>query len=92
MNEAKHALDHGARFPYDAPDEWWRDADSEPPAATDWAHAAARGILRDLNDRRGIKQGFRVVDEDVRAEIVQSVADIIRAAAAMANIAVTRKD
>lgn len=74
-------LRHGAKYPYDAPDEWWDSDGSNPPPATDWAHSAARGVLADLNDRRGIKQGFAGLDEGVRAEIIASLAEIIRQAA-----------
>lgn len=79
------SLKHGASFPYDASDEWWyeeSEASTPPPAATDWAHAAARGIVANLKDRRGIKDGFNRVDEDVRREIVEDIATIIRLAKA----------
>lgn len=81
MNIAKHTLEHGAEFPYDADDKWWRGNGKNPPPAKDWAVSAARGVLADLNDRRGIKHGFEGVGEDVRAEIVESLAEIIRLAA-----------
>ena len=51
-----------------------------PPAPTDWAHYAARGILADLTDRRGVKHGFDDIDEDVRVEMVAAMAEIIRSA------------
>jgi hypothetical protein len=78
---ARHTLSHGAKYPYDAPDAWWDSDGKEPPPPTDWAHAAARGVLADLNDRRGIKHGFADIDEEIRAEITASLAAIIRAAA-----------
>jgi hypothetical protein len=67
---AVRQLEHGAKFPYDG----------DGPAI-DWAHAAARGVLADLCDRRGVKHELREVDDDVRVELVASVAAIIRAAA-----------
>lgn len=79
MSNANHALERGAQYPYDAPDSW--SSDTPPPPAKDWAHAAARGVLADLTDRRSIKNGFRDIDEDVRLEIVESLAEIIRIAA-----------
>lgn len=79
-NSAKIYLEHGSRFPYDAGKEFWEGSDSNPPNANDWAHAAARGVLADLLDRRGIKHGFNDVDHDVRAELVQSLSEIIRLA------------
>lgn len=81
MSDAEFRLRHGEKYPFDAPDGWWeQDDDRAPPPATDWAHLAARGVLCDMNDRRGIKRGFEGIDEDVRKEIVESVAEIIRAA------------
>jgi hypothetical protein len=38
-----------------------------------------------LTDRRGIKQGFAGIDHEVRVEIVESIANIVRAAAALAD-------
>ena len=67
---AVRQLEHGAKFPYDG----------DGPAI-DWAHAAARGVLADLCDRRGVKHELREVDDDVRVELVASIAAIIRAAA-----------
>ena len=82
---AKHSLQRGAQYPFDATDEWWDGDGTNPPPAVDWAHAAARGILHDLTDRRGIKQGFAGIDHEVRVEIVESIANIVRAAAALAD-------
>lgn len=70
----EQTLKFGAEYPYDANDE------GEAPPATDWAHAAARGVLADLCDRRGIKHELKNVDEDVRPELVEAIAAIIRAA------------
>lgn len=87
-------LESGASFPFDAPDEWMErdDRDLPPPPAVDWAHAAARGIIANLRDRRGIKQELQIynIDEDVRAEIVTAIAAIARKAAE-AEIAALRK-
>ena len=81
FNEAKHSIELGSTYPYDAPDSWWQSDETRiPPPATDYAHKAARGILANLTDRRGIKQEFNNIDEDVRAEIVESIAEIIRVA------------
>lgn len=80
-NESEHItkLERGFEYPYDAPDGWWQDSDHEsPPAPEDWAHIAARGILYDLTDRRGIKQELQQVDEDVRKEITETMAMLIR--------------
>ncbi|CUS06403.1 conserved protein of unknown function (plasmid) [Candidatus Promineifilum breve] len=78
---AKHDLLSASWYPYDASDEW-RQSWPSPPAAPagDWAVAAARGIIHNLLDRRAIKRGFEDVDEDVRLEIVETIAMIIRTA------------
>lgn len=83
---AKSRLERGATYPYDASDEWWNGGALNPPPATDWAHAAARGVLADLQDRRGVKNGFVDIDEDVRAEMVRSLAEIIRTAKTGPNL------
>ena len=72
MNEVKRLAElhykRGNEDPYDKGD------------AEDWTHKAARGICHDLLDRRGIKWEFEKVDDDVRVEIVEALAEIIRAA------------
>jgi len=82
MNGAKHSLKHGNEFPFDAPDTWWNGDGKNPPKPTDWAHSAARGIIADLQDRRGIKQELHEgsIEESVRSEIVNALAEIIRLA------------
>ena len=83
MNEsgiAKIALKLGNKYPYDAPDSWWVRECRTPYPAVDTAHEAARGILHDLQDRRGIKSGFDNIDEETRKNIVESIAEIIRQA------------
>lgn len=80
MPDPNWYVEHGNKYPYDASDAW-RNNDEPPPPPIDWAHSAARGVLADLTDRRGIKYGFDDVDEDVRAEIVETLAAIIRSAA-----------
>lgn len=78
----QYTLNKGAKYPFDAPDEWWAGDGECPPPPSDWAHAAARGVLADLQDRAGVKRGFENIREDIRAEMVSSLAGIIRLAAA----------
>lgn len=81
IERAKQSISLGAEFPYDAPDAWWNgDEEAKPPASADDAHLAARAVVADLKDRRGIKNGFNNVDEDIRVEIVDRLAEIIRQA------------
>ena len=75
--EFERTLERGLEYPYDAPDNWKLNGD-EPDQPEDWAHIAARGILYDLSDRRGIKQELGMVDEDVRKEITETMAMLIR--------------
>lgn len=77
MSNPKHTLEHGNRFPYERKDDEYGDT-AQPPK--DWAHSAARGVLADLTDRRGIKYGFDDIDLSTRVEIVESLAGIIREA------------
>jgi hypothetical protein len=63
-------LRSGMNFPYDGGEV------AGPP--DDWAHVAARGVMANLLDRRGIKGELSLIDQDVRAEIVQSLSEIIR--------------
>lgn len=79
-HEPSRNVERGNKYPYDAPDSWWESDGTDPPPPTDWAHSAARGVLYNLKDRGGIKHGFANIDEDIRAEIVASLAAIIRAA------------
>ena len=79
MTDAKHHLKGGADHPFDQTDEEEERGTCKP--ATDWAHAAARGVIHNLCDRRKIKWGFDDIDEEVRIEIVESLAEIIREAA-----------
>lgn len=86
MSNAQNRLEHGAKFPYDAPDSWNENYPNVAALpATDWAHQAARGVLADLCDRRGIKQELNGLDEDVRIDLVESLADIIRTAKGQAE-------
>jgi hypothetical protein len=81
-NIAQLRIEFGAHFPYDGGADFWEDRNPVPPPAVDWAHSAARGVLADLLDRRGIKWAIddEAIDHETRAEIVQSLAAIIRAA------------
>ena len=68
IDDAKFSIKMGLEYPYN---------EREP---IDDYELTALGILANLNDRRGVKQGFYGVDLDVREEIVTSLADIVREA------------
>lgn len=78
LTPAQFAINHGNRWPYDAPDEW--NGREPAPAVVDWAHSAVRGILANLSDRRSIRNSLEDVDHEIRIEIVSVLADIIREA------------
>jgi hypothetical protein len=80
LDDAKRRLEIGARFPFDATDAWRNSEGIAPPLPVDWAHSAARGVLADLTDRRGVKNLLDALDEELRIELVASLAAIIRAA------------
>ncbi len=78
MNNAELHLAFGDQYPYD-------QLDGTPgvttlPANRDRAHRAARGVISDLRGRRDIKRGFENVDEAIRVEIVNTLAEIIELA------------
>lgn len=81
VDGAKISLNHGLQYPYDASDDWWfnDETTSERPTTERWSVAAARAIIANLLGRRGIKQELRTdrIDEDVRVEIIQTIALII---------------
>jgi len=76
---ASDRVEHGKRFPFDAPDAWW-ESGGRPPPARDQYHAAARAVIADLQDRRGIRHGFDDLDEAIRRDIVNSLTAIIKKA------------
>lgn len=80
MADARHSIEMGERFPYDGGEAFWNDRRPTPPPAKDWAHKAARGVLANLSDRAGIKHAVEDVDHEVRAELTESLAGIIRLA------------
>lgn len=69
LNEAQNSLKMGEEYPYDGSGK-----------CKDWAHLASRGILADLQNRKGIKHELRNVGEQIRKEIVCAMSDIIREA------------
>lgn len=77
----KEHLASAAKNPFDETDAW-HEAETPPaPApAKDFAHAAARGVIRSLQDRHTIKHSLEGVHEEVRKEIVDEIAAIIRQA------------
>jgi hypothetical protein len=73
--EAERTLALADEYPYDATDE---DGGSAPKG--DWATRAARGVIGGLSGRKGIDHALHDVDHEIRVEIVETVAGIIRTA------------
>lgn len=67
-SDIERYLEHSEAYPYD------------DRQGGDWAVRAARGILANLCDRRGIKQALRDedIDDGIKAEIVDDLAATIR--------------
>lgn len=72
--DAQAFIEMGNRDPFDA------DDDGKKRPARDAAHVAARGIINNLEDRHTIKFSLRGIDHETRIEIVDDLAEIIRAA------------
>ena len=77
MSNAVRSIAHGLKYPYDGTDGFWNGIE-DATHPDDWAHVAARGIMADLLDRRQVKNGFHGIEENVRVDIVSSIAEIIR--------------
>ena len=67
---------------FDAPDDWWHGEFPypEPPIASALGAPGGAGYSLILTDRRRIKNGFDDIDQDLRGEIVATLAAIICAA------------
>jgi len=63
----KQTIEHAKEFPFDG------------NPATDDAHLAALAVLTDLSDRRGVGSELENIDDDIKAQLVEDLADIIRA-------------
>lgn len=68
MENAKLCLKMADKYPYDGTNDG------------DWTYRAARGVLADLSDRRGVKNELEAIDDDLKRQIVIYAAGIIRAA------------
>ena len=74
MSDPKRNIEGGKRFPYDS------DSHGSSNAPQGWQYDAARGILYDFSDRRGVKDGFNRIDLETRQEIVKSMVETIELA------------
>lgn len=63
----KQTIEHAKEFPFDG----------NPP--TDDAHLAALAVLTDLSGRRGVGNELESIDDDIKAQLVEDLTDIIRA-------------
>lgn len=77
LTGAQISLKFSDDYPYEIDLDENPEADLKP---SDWAHRAARGVLADLCDRRGIKWELQKVDMDTRKDMVSAMSEIIRLA------------
>jgi hypothetical protein len=81
MKSLEAYLFQGVESPYDAPDIFLRNfPEIPPPSAIDWAHAAARGVIKNLVFRKGMRDAFIGISQEVRHELVAEISEIIRLA------------
>lgn len=77
-------LEHGQLFPFDETSDEHEARNSTletlPLEPKDWTIAAARGVLADLGDRRGVGQELDDIDDDIRKELVEQLSQIIKLA------------
>lgn len=74
MKNADWIIKHGNKFAYDRMDN---DDDHSTRSGTHWSIIAARAVLSDLGDRRGVGHELDAVDEDIREEMVVALAEVI---------------
>ncbi|MCP0918032.1 hypothetical protein MUB04_15950 [Acinetobacter indicus] len=81
MNEDQYKIDgykRSIRFGKDSPYD--RNEDNEMPKPLTPERIAAYGVLNNLMDRSGIRSALEDIDLDIREEIVESLAGIIKEA------------
>lgn len=66
MSDTKWIIEHGTEFPFNG----------RPPA--DKAETAVLAILANLGNRRGVGNELEGCDDDIKEEIVTSLAAIVR--------------
>jgi hypothetical protein len=77
----ERCLVHGATLPYDHPDVCHTgNRETTPVPATDWAHAAARGVFCCLDDQHEIRLTLRQLPDESHAGLVAVMADGFRRA------------
>lgn len=74
INQYKRSIQSGKESPYD------RNEDNETHKPLTPERIAAYGVLNDLMDRRGIKWALEEIDFEIREEIVENLAGIIKEA------------
>jgi len=82
MNSVESLIRNGNDYPFDESDGWWKQTEcTEPPSKpTDWAHSAARGIVKRFQEVNEISEKFNLekISEHDRKLIVENIAEIIR--------------
>lgn len=65
---------HGLQFPYDGNDE------SEMPQPLTPERKAAYGVIEELLGRKGLDHALEDIDQEIRKELVEAVAGIVKVA------------
>lgn len=71
---AEFSIKHGNKFAYDL---MHKDEDCSTRVGTHWSIIAARGVLSNFKDRRGLRNELDNIDDDIREEMVLELAEII---------------
>ena len=75
----KRSIQRGIEYPYDGDDE------GQSPVPLTPERVAAYGVLTDLLDRRGIGHALDDIDYEIKEEIVETLAGIIKEAMKESN-------
>lgn len=84
-------IEVGNKYPFDAPDKWWRaDANqpNPPPPSSHWSVSAARGIVKSLQEYPSIGNQFAIdkINEADRQQIIASISEVVKFAANNQNV------
>lgn len=80
LDAAMQRVTAGNAYPYDAPDNWWRNTTAREIPPRNWAHAAARGVMAELRTDPNDIHRIQDADQIARDRLVHMLELIIRAA------------
>ncbi len=78
-NDVDWTIKHSNKYAYDrVGDEAREEEGYSTPKGTDWSIIAARAVLGDMSDRGGVRHELDSIDYEVRDEMVETLANIIK--------------